>query len=87
MKKDDKHPNGYEEGERACANRISFDDVRHLVEKFGDIIQNDEENGVIANYKGMKMKWKSIDAIVLEYEKEKIVLGINNRKEIGTWHA
>lgn len=85
MRKDDAHPNGHEENERGCANRISFNDVEHLVDKLGKVIAEDENNGVVADYTGLRLKWKTIDAVVLKYTPKKIVLGIKNSKQIAVW--
>ena len=85
MKKDDEHPNGHEENERGCSNRISFEDVRHLVEKFSDQIETDIMNGEMCDYTGFKFHWKTIDAVILKYSDDKIVMGVTNRKEIGIW--
>ena len=85
MKKDKDHPNGHEEFEKGCANRVSFEDVRHIVEKLGKQMSEDEASGVIADYTGMRFKWKSVDVVVLKYTNNKITLGVSNKKEIGTW--
>lgn len=85
MAKDDAHPNGHEPDERGCANRVSFEDFRHLVEKLGERISADEEIGEFADYTGMRFSWKTLDAVVVSYSTDKIVLGVKNRKEIGTW--
>ena len=87
MKKDEAHPNGHEEYERGCANRISFDLVQRLVEQLDKRMSADMANGEIVNYKGLKLHWKTVDATIIEYTDNKIKLGIINKKEIGTWHS
>lgn len=85
MKKDEKHPNGHEENERGCSNRISFDDFGHLVDKLSNQIAKDTEAGIMGDYTNMKLHWKNIDAVILYYSFEKIIMGVSNKKEIGIW--
>ena len=83
MKKDEEHPDGHDENERGCANRASFDDVMHLVEKFGKQIAEDESQGNVVDYTGLKLKWKTVDAVITKYSADKIIMEIKNRREIA----
>lgn len=85
MLKDEAHPDGHERSEPGCANRASFDDVRHIVEILGSRIAEDAENGEICDYTGMRMNWKTITAVVLRYGEKKIEIGLQNRRKIGVW--
>lgn len=85
MKKDEKHPDGHEENERGCANRISFDDYRHLVEKISADLEKALLNNEMPDLTGNKYHWKSVDAEITKYTDKKIILSVLNKKEIGTW--
>lgn len=82
MLKDDKHPDGHEADERACANRLSFMDAEQIVMLLSKEVEEDLENGIMGNYKGITIRLKQIDAVVLEYSDYKIEIGIINHKAI-----
>ena len=86
MLKDENHPDGHEEGEPGCANRISFEDYRHLVEKISADLENAFLNGEMPDLTGSKYRWKNVDAVIDKYSDKKIILSVLNKKEIGTWH-
>ena len=85
MLKDENHPDGHEEDEPGCSNRLSFDMARHFVEKISDILQEDIDNGVISDLGGLKMSYRGIDAKVVYHGNSKIVISIVNKNEIGHW--
>jgi len=86
MRKDADHPDGHEENEPGCANRISFDAYWKIVDKFGEIMEADFANGEIQDYTGLRFRWKQIDVKILSYSEKKILIGVSNRKEIDSWH-
>ena len=84
MLKDEAHPNGHEKDEKACANRISFNDAMKIVEKMSAEIEAMGIGGFNSDHTGMRIKYKTIDAEVLLFTDEKVVIGVINRKRIGS---
>lgn len=87
MLKDDDHPDGHAPDEKGCANRASFEAVRHLVEELGRKIEEDAENGIVMDYTGTKLKWRQISAQVLSWTNLHISIGIRNSGSIGIWNS
>lgn len=85
MLKDEDHPDGHEPYESGCANRASFDDIRHLVELLGKEIEKEESDCSYFDFTGTKLHWKTINAVVLDYSPQSIKLGIMNTRDIGSW--
>ena len=81
--KDDEHPDGHEEGERGCANRLSFTMAVNIVEKISKKIEED----MFGDFTGMKMRYNGIEVKVLEYSMEKGLtkIGINNTNQVRDW--
>lgn len=82
MLKDKKHPDGHEEGEPSCPNRISMTAVSNLMNKFMQIVEKDEDEGVIGDYTGMQFTYNGIKVKVLKYSVNDTRLGIVNRRAI-----
>ena len=83
MRQDEKHPDGYIDGERACANRISFTRAMSVMERFMKIVEEDDAAGVICDYTGMKFSFDGIDIRILKYDpKKEIRVGVINRRAI-----
>lgn len=82
MRKDEKHPDGYEEGENACANRISFTAASTVMEKFMRIVEEDAMSGAMCDYRGMKFDHNGITVKILKYAPNDVQVGILNRKAL-----
>lgn len=85
MLKDEEHPNGHNEGEPGCSNRMSFDAARYFVEKISKAMEEDILNNAIADMTGMKMSWHGIDAEITSHDTGKIIVAIKNLKQIDNW--
>lgn len=84
MRKDAAHPDGHEEGERACANRISFRDTEKIVEFFGSMYSEDLANGILMDYTGVEFDLRSYHVKVLRYSMNgDIDLGVINKAAVG----
>ena len=79
MKKDEDHPDGHEENEPACFNRLSFTTAADIVSRFASIMEEDSLMGTQADYKGMRFIVKNIEVKVLRYTPSEIRFGIINR--------
>lgn len=64
---DKDHPDGHSVGEPACFNRLSFQDAAEIVKTFSEIIEDDIDSDVTADYTGMPFKYKGINVTVIEY--------------------
>lgn len=82
MLKDEKHPDGHEANERACANRISFQSMMRIMEKFMKIVEADDAAGTVCDYTGMKFKSNGVDVKILKYDPSDMRIGILNRKDM-----
>ena len=79
---DNDHPDGHMPGEKACHNRISFRDAEGVVSELSKQIEEDMEEGCIADYTGLKLTYRHIRATVLKYAPGKIKIGILNRMAV-----
>lgn len=86
MLADEEHPGGHSRNEPGCANRASFEAVRKFVERLGELIEEAQANNEIVDFGGLKMHWRTIDAEILEYADDRIMIGVLNRAEINSWH-
>ena len=82
MLKDEAHPDGHEEGEPGCLNRISLTAVSNLMEKLMKIVEKDDAFGAVADYTGMQFQYNGIQAKVLKYSNKDVHLGIVNRRAL-----
>lgn len=89
MLKDEAHPNGHDDLEPACANRLSFNMAISIVDRISKEIETDLSDGVVADYTGWKFTYKNIDVKILEYSQTKGVtkIGILNKNNIDTWRS
>ena len=76
------YPDNRDATERACTNKLSFDDAEQIIRKLSDKIEEDEANGVLFNYTNYSFKHKTIEVKVLSYSDSKIKLSIINKKEL-----
>jgi len=79
MKKDEDHPDGHEDGEPACFNRLSFTTAADIVSRFSAIAEEDLLIGNQADYKNMTFVVKNIKVKVLRYTPSEIRFGVLNR--------
>lgn len=82
MLKDEEHPDGHEENEQQCYNRVAFSDALGIIEKLSDKVENDLLNNIKQDYTGYKYKYKHYQAKVEEYKRENFKIKIsvlNNR--------
>lgn len=82
MRKDDQHPLGHDEDERACPNRISLYEEPQIVEALNKIIEEDLMSGVIADYTNLVFHYKHIEAKILKYSDNEIVISLLNKKAV-----
>jgi len=82
MRKDDEHPDGHEETERACANRISFTDLEKIMEQISQEVEDAAFAGQEFDITGLRGKIRTLEYRVLKYEPGDIRLGILNRMAI-----
>ena len=83
MLKDEKHPDGHEADEKACVNRISFDDIGNIMMALHSVMSNAvADPGEMIDFNGYSFKHKSYDVKILKYNEftGKIKLSILNRK-------
>lgn len=85
MLKDEKHPDGHETGEKACSNRMSFDDAGSIVMALHSAMSNESADpGETIDFNGFSFKYKSYHITVMKYNEftGKVKLSIINRKAI-----
>jgi len=68
--------------ERACANRLSFEDAEAIILKLSDIILEHEKNGQEFDLTNYQMTYKQIQVRVLDYKPNKMKLEILNRRAL-----
>lgn len=83
MRKDERHPDGYDVGEHGCANRLSLADAGDIISKFNQIVEADLNENVICDYTGYTFMHKGIKVRILKYGNGNLKFGILNRKAIG----
>lgn len=85
MLKDEKHPNGHDRNEKACSNRMSFDDAGNIMMALHDEMSKASADPCESvDFNGFTFKCKSYDVTILKYNEfsGKIKLGIINRKVV-----
>lgn len=82
MLKDETHPDGHEENERACANRLSFDDAGNILMEFNKLAFEAFKNDEFIDFTNTCFKCKYYDVKVLFYSEDKICFGIVNRRAV-----
>lgn len=85
FKKDEKHPNGWDEFERACPNRLNFDDAQDIVVKLSDILEESFVSGEITDFTNLVFKHKYYTVKVLKYSLKdmSIDLGVTNNRAMS----
>lgn len=68
--------------ERACTNRLSFDDTEAIIMKLSDVILKHEKDGQEFDLTNYKMTYKQIDVKVLKYNASEMWLEILNRRAL-----
>lgn len=84
MLKDENHPDGREEDERMCNNRISFTALTNVMNKLMKMVEKDDEDGIIADYTGKTLEYNGIKITVLKYHLNTFHIGILNRRAINS---
>lgn len=83
MRKDEKHPDGFEDGETGCKNTLSFAIAADILFMFNQMIQADMENTVMSDYEGCKFTFKNqVEVTVLKDTDKELRFGILNLKAI-----
>lgn len=83
MRKDERHPDGYSENERACANRLSFTDAGSVLFAFNKMVEEDSISGMFADYTNTVFPVGThIRATVLRHTSNEVWFGIYNRRAI-----
>ena len=83
MVKDEKHPDGYDpDFEKACNNRLSFDDAGDVIMKFSEILAESLMNGEMNDWTNIKFKVKQIDVKILRYSDKHIDFGVVNKRAV-----
>lgn len=72
-----------EEGEeRACPMRLNFIDAENLLNEFSKKMNEDMKNNIVRDYTGTIIKYKKIEAKVIKYDDNEMVLDIMNKKAL-----
>ena len=82
MKNDEKHPDGYKDGELMCVNRISFTRATSIIEKFEKIMSDDGMSALTSDYTGLTFSLNGVHVRVLKYTPSDIRIGILNRRAV-----
>ena len=87
MRKDAEHPDGHEDDERSCTNRLSFTTAVNIVEKLAKMIEESLSNGEFTDFTGMQIRYKGIIVRVLEYSFDRGIsgIGILNTNQVQEW--
>lgn len=78
--KDEEHENGHEPYEEPCMNRLDYDTAQDIVEKLSQMIDEDDKDGIVTDYKNCVIHVKGIEAKVIRYTDKEIRIGILNRR-------
>ena len=82
MVKDENHPDGHEVNERACANRLSFDDAGSILMEFNKMASESGENDEFTDFTNACFECKYYNVKVLFYSDSKICFGIINKRAV-----
>lgn len=69
-------------GERACSNRLSFEDAEAIVMKLSDAIVEHEEAGQNVNLENYEFDYRQTHVKVIRYTQTEVWLEILNRKAL-----
>ena len=78
----DEHPDGHMPGDRACHNRISFRDAEGVVSALTAQIEADMDDDIFADYTGLRVTYRHIQATVIKYGSRSIKIGVINRMAV-----
>lgn len=82
MRKDEKHPDGFDENETGCNNRLSFSDAGDIIAAFNRVVDEDMASFVFRDYTNYEFTFKSINVVVLSYDSKVIKFGVLNKKAV-----
>lgn len=82
MRKDEKHPDGFDKNETGCTNRLSFSDAGDIVVAFNKIVDDDIASFLFRDYTNYSFTLRNISVVVLSYSSEFIKFGVLNRKAV-----
>ena len=69
-------------GDRACANRLSFDDAEAIILRLSDVILEHEQKGEEFDLTNYRMNYKQVQVKVLKYSPQEMQLEILNRRAL-----
>lgn len=83
MKKDENHPNGHEEGEKSCTNRLSIEEARHIMEKLDELADEAAANHEFPDFTNLVIKRKNgVTAKIIKYTPEETLISIKNTRKV-----
>ncbi len=82
MLKDESHPDGHDEKERSCLNRLSLSDAGDILSLYNKIVEDNIMDNALMDYEGYEFRHKLITARVLKDGSKGLAFGIYNKKAI-----
>ena len=83
FRKDDLHPDGYDpDTERACGNTLSFDEMGKVLFRYGQIVDEDMDTGIV-DHTNMRFKSGRIETRILKDTGGELWIGVINERAIS----
>ena len=82
MLKDKRHPDGHKKDEKACPNRLNFDDAGNIIMELSKMISASIEDDEFTDFTHTRFKYKYYDVEVLFYSDDRICLSVINRRVV-----
>lgn len=79
------YPENREPGEPSCMMRMNLIDAEGVLEEFSKIIEEDEANNVIRDYRGFEFDYKTVHAKVISYSYDSGAEIIIDNKKAMRW--
>ncbi len=85
--KDENHPDGHDEDEKQCLNRISTTLAWSIIEQISAMVEDAHKNSELIDFKNCCFPFKGYDVTILELNEysNRVKIGINAQREAAGW--
>jgi len=85
MRKDSTHPEGHDQDEPSCTNRLSFYMTSSILQKINELIEEEMDGGYFGDYTNLSLSYKGCRVRILGLSEGLLKLGVKNEKEVNVW--
>ena len=85
MRKDTLHPDGHEDNEPSCTNRLSYYAAASVLEKLNELIEAEMDDDCFGDYTDMAFVSRGMRIRILDFTDRNLKLGVQGMKEALQW--